>query len=199
MKTFGLFDFNLNKDNQSKSRKIKLLVSSLLLIISFTIIEYRTVSLASLKNEEFSKTVHKNTQPKIFQENLRGNIYDRNNKILATTINTFSLNINPQEILNRHDTTTKLLKIFPHLNYKDLSKKLNSNKKHINILREISPIEYVRLLDIGLEGLKIQSRRKRIYPNNTLASHILGGTDIDGKGIAGIEKNLIVNLKRAKT
>ncbi len=43
-------------------------------------------------------------------------------------------------------------------------------------------------MNAGIEGLKIESKNKRIYPNNTLASHILGATDIDGKGIAGVEK-----------
>ena len=99
-----------------------------------------------------------------------------------------NLNINPQEILNINQTITKLIKIFPRLKKEDLFEKLNSNKKHVNLLREISPREYVSLLNAGIEGLKIESKNKRIYPNNNLASHILGATDIDGKGIAGVEK-----------
>ena len=188
MKIIDLFHKGLANFNHSKSRKIKLLVSSLILVISFTTIGYRTITLASVKKDNVSKTVHKKIETKTFKKNLRGNIYDRNNKILATTINTLSLNINPQEILNINQTIKKLIKIFPDLNNRDLLRKLNSNKKHINLLREISPKDYARLLQIGIEGLKIQIRTKRIYPNNSLASHVLGGTDIDGKGIAGIEK-----------
>ena len=48
---------------------------------------------------------------------------------------------------------------------------------------------YALLLEEGIEGIKIEAKDKRIYPNNNLVSHILGGTDIDGKGIAGIEKS----------
>ena len=63
----------------------------------------------------------KNTlENKSFQKNLRGNIYDRNNKILATTISTLSLNINPQEILNKYQTIAKLTQIFPYLKEEDL-------------------------------------------------------------------------------
>jgi cell division protein FtsI (penicillin-binding protein 3) len=195
MKIFGLFNFDLNKINKAKSRKIKLLICSLLLVTSFTVIGYKTITLASIKKDNISKIVYKNTQPRTLQENVRGNIYDRNNKILATTIDTLSLNINPQEILNKHQTIAKLLQIFPHLNEKVLLNKLNRNKKHINLLREISPQEYVSLLDAGIEGLKIETKNKRIYPNNTLASHILGATDIDGKGIAGVEKQFDSQLQ----
>ena len=188
MKIIDLFHKGLANFNHSKSRKIKLLVSSLILVISFTTIGYRTITLASVKKDNVSNIVHKKIETKTSKKNLRGNIYDRDNRILATTIDTLSLNINPQEILNINQTIKKLIKIFPDLNNRDLLKKLNSNKKHINLLREISPKDYARLLEIGIEGLKIQTRTKRIYPNNSLASHVLGGTDIDGRGIAGIEK-----------
>ena len=70
----------------------------------------------------------------------------------------------------------------------NILQKLNSNKKHVQILREISPRDHVSLLKLGIEALKIENSKKRIYPNHSLASHVLGNTDIDGKGIAGIEK-----------
>ena len=195
MKTSDFFDHDIRKQDQSKFRKMKLLVCSLLLITSFSIIGYRTLSLASINKERISKIAFINMKNKSFQNNLRGNIYDRNNKILATTISTLSLNINPQEILNKYKTITELIKIFPQLKEVDLFKKLNSRKKHINLLREISPREYSSLLEAGIEGLKVEAKKKRIYPNNTLASHILGATDIDGKGIAGVEKKFDSQLK----
>ncbi len=198
MKIFDLFQFDLKKYDYSKSRKIKLFICSSLLIISFTVIGYRTISLASVNNEYTSKNVQKKIEIKNFQKSIRGNIYDRNNQILATTINTLSLNINPQEVLNKNETIIKLLKIFPQLNKKDLFNKFKTNKKHINLLREISPREHVLLLHSGIEGLIIQKRNKRIYPNNTLASHILGGTDIDGTGIAGVEKKFDNILKKGE-
>ena len=111
MKIFYFFDIDLKRYNHSKSRKFKLLICSSLLLISFTVIGYRTISLASVNKENISKFDNKKVESRNFQENLRGNIYDRNKKILATSINTLSLNINPQEILNKHETTKKLLQI----------------------------------------------------------------------------------------
>ncbi len=195
MKIFDFFDLDLSKQNQLKFRKIKLLICSLLLIISFTIIGYRTISLASINKENVSNKSYAEIENESIPKSLRGNIYDRNKKILATTISTLTLNVNPQEILNLDQTIAKLIKIFPQLEQKDLYKRLNSNKKHINLLKEISPREYVRLLNAGIEGLKIETKNKRIYPNYTLASHILGATDIDGNGIAGIEKKFDSQLQ----
>ena len=185
--SFLHFQNNNTQKNDLKMRRLKLLICGALLFIAFTTIGYRSVSLAGLGD----KTI-KNSFRSVNSKNLihpfRGNILDRNNNLLATTVNISSLNINPQEVLDVNQTILKLKKIFPKLNREKLLQKLNSNKKHVQILREISPRDHVSLLKLGIEALKIESSKKRIYPNHSLASHVLGNTDIDGKGIAGIEK-----------
>ena len=62
MKIFDFFELDIRKQNQSKFRKIKLLICSLLLIIFFTIIGYRTISLASISKENVSNTVYKSIE-----------------------------------------------------------------------------------------------------------------------------------------
>lgn len=185
--SFLHFQNNNTQKNDLKMRRLKLLICGALLFIAFTTIGYRTVSLAGL-NDKTVKNSFRSVNSKNLIHPFRGNILDRNNNLLATTVNISSLNINPQEVLDVNQTILKLKKIFPKLNREKLLQKLNSNKKHVQILREISPRDHVSLLKLGIEALKIESSKKRIYPNHSLASHVLGNTDIDGKGIAGIEK-----------
>ncbi len=180
-------DFSLN--NNLKLRRIKLSICGASLILLFVIISYKTITLASLNKVSTNQFANKQNQQSFIPKSNRGNIYSRNGELLATTIKVSSLSINPQEILNKDETIKKLTNIFPQLIDKSLKTKLNTTKKHINLLREISPKDHVLLLKQGIEGIKIEARNKRIYPNNNLASHILGATDIDGKGIAGIEKS----------
>ena len=185
--SFLHFQNNNTQKNDLKMRRLKLLICGALLFIAFTTIGYRTVSLAGL-NDKTVKNSFRSVNSKNLIHPFRGNILDRNNNLLATTVNISSLNINPQEVLDVNQTILKLKKIFPKLNREKLLQKLNSNKKHVQILKEISPRDHVSLLKLGIEALKIESSKKRIYPNHSLASHVLGNTDIDGKGIAGIEK-----------
>ena len=189
MKIIGFLHNDFSIKNNLKLRRIKLSICSVLLIFSFTIIGYKTFSLASITKVNKNQISSKKNQQSLFSKLNRGNIYGRNGELLATTIDVNSLNINPQEILNKNETIKKLNKIFPELKEESLWKKLNTKKRHVNLLREISPKQYVLLLEEGIEGIKIEAKDKRIYPNNNLVSHILGGTDIDGKGIAGIEKS----------
>ncbi|MFL2830915.1 MAG: peptidoglycan D,D-transpeptidase FtsI family protein [Candidatus Puniceispirillales bacterium] len=189
-------DFSMK--NNLKLRKIKLSICVTLLTFSFVIIGYKTITLASVNYVNKTNISSKKNQPSFLVKSNRGSIYDRNGELLATTIKVNSLNINPQEILNKNETIRKLKKIFPQLNDESLRKKLNTRKRHLNLLREISPNEYVLLLKEGIEGIKIEPRNKRVYPNNNLVSHILGGTNIDGKGIAGIEKSFNNRLLNGK-
>jgi cell division protein FtsI (penicillin-binding protein 3) len=137
-------------------------------------------------------------EKEIENNNIRGSIFDRENNLLASTIKISSLNINPYEVMNKHETIFKLKKIFPLINKNTLLKKLNSKKRHVNLIREISPGDHLKILEMGIEGIDIQSVNKRIYPGNTLAAHILGNTNIDGKGIAGIEKSFDNHLRVGK-
>ena len=181
------FQNNDTQKNDLKMRRLKLFICGTFLFIAFSTIGYRTVSLAGLDDKTAKNSFHSGKSKTLIHP-FRGNILDRNNNLLATTVNISSLNINPQEVLDVNQTILKLKKIFPKLNREKLLQKLNSNKKHVQILREISPRDHVSLLKLGIEALKIESSKKRIYPNHSLASHVLGNTNIDGKGIAGIEK-----------
>ena len=188
---------NKNQVKMLNSRKIKLFFCGTLLILSFFTIGYRTITLANtIKNVDEASLIKKsNILLSVNKNTYRGNIFDRNQNLLATTIKVSSLSINPHEVLNRDATISKLKIVFPSIDKKLLSKKLESKKYHVNLVREITPKEHIAILDLGIEGIKIENVNKRIYPNNSLASHILGHTDIDGIGIAGIEKSMNNNLQ----
>ena len=158
---------------------------------SFFTIGYRTVSLANInKYDETTKVIKNNDTQSYIKKNVaRGDIFDRNKSLLATTIHISSLSINPQNILNRKETISKLKIIFPSINETIILQKINTKKNHVNLLRIITPKEHIEVLKAGIEGIIVEQKNKRIYPSNSLASHILGNTDIDGKGTAGIEKS----------
>ena len=197
MKILSFQNKNQDKIKSSNLRRVKLSVCGTLLVLSFVGIGYRAVTLASpIENSSKFTVTTKNNLLLNKQENTnRGNIFDRNHNLLATTINVSSLSINPHEVLNIDETISKLKVIFPSIDKKTLLKKINSKKHHVNLVREITPKEHIAVLNLGIEGIKVESVNKRIYPNNSLASHVLGNTDIDGKGIAGIEKSFDTNLK----
>ena len=98
---------------------------------SFFTIGYRTVSLAKInKYDETTKVIKNNDTQSYIKKNVaRGDIFDRNKNLLATTIHISSLSINPQNILNRKETISKLKIIFPSINEAIILQKINTKKK----------------------------------------------------------------------
>ncbi len=128
------------------------------------------------------------SQEKLVSQNeLRGNIYDRNGNILATSIESISLSINPQNIKNKEFLSSKLSKILD-LESKNINNKLFANKKFVWLKRNITPIEYQNIINLGEINIRSHKEYKRIYPFRNVSSHIVGHVNIDQKGLSGIER-----------
>ena len=128
------------------------------------------------------------SQEKLVSQNeLRGNIYDRNGNILATSIESISLSINPQNIKNKEFLSSKLSKILD-LESKIINNKLFANKKFVWLKRNITPIEYQNIINLGEINIRSHKEYKRIYPFRNVSSHIVGHVNIDQKGLSGIER-----------
>ena len=123
----------------------------------------------------------------VSQNELRGNIYDRNGNILATSIESISLSINPQKIKNKEFLSSKLSKILD-LESKIINNKLLANKKFVWLKRNITPIEYQNIINLGEINIRSHKEYKRIYPFRNVSSHIVGHVNIDQKGLSGIER-----------
>lgn len=161
-------------------RKRISIVLYLFLIISILII-IRIIFLSSVKIEDFVT----------LQENRvvinRGEIVDRNSRILAINDEMHSIYANPRDIQDKQ-AAAKIISETLSIDYNEIYQKLRSNRKFIWIKRFASPDESKRITALKLRGVNFVKEYKRIYPNKSLASHILGFCNIDNQGVEGIEK-----------
>ena len=121
------------------------------------------------------------------KKDIRGNILDRSGNIIATSIVSKSLSVNPNKIKNKKELAFKLNSIL-NLDINKLEKKLSSKNNFVWIKRNITPIEYQQIINLGEINLKSHKEYKRIYPYRNTFSHIVGHVDIDQKGQRGIER-----------
>lgn len=166
-----------------------------LLILSSSFIVLFVVVLLSLLDVTlfFSDTEHHEFK-KLNASNTRGRILDRDGNILGTTLVTASLYCTPKYILDPKDAALKLGLIFPDLSYNKLLERFTSEKGFEWIKRNLSPAQQQAVLSLGIPGLDFEYEKKRLYPQGSLFSHVLGLVDIDGLGIAGIEKQFSKEL-----
>jgi cell division protein FtsI (penicillin-binding protein 3) len=119
----------------------------------------------------------------------RADIVDRNGVVLATSLSTASLFANPKQITEPEAVAKELNAILPDLNPAATTAKLSSDRGFIWLWRNLTPKQQQAVNDLGVPGLYFQYETKRIYPQGNLTSHLVGFTDIDGKGIAGVERS----------
>ncbi|HCI49143.1 MAG: hypothetical protein A2621_02215 [Alphaproteobacteria bacterium RIFCSPHIGHO2_01_FULL_41_14] len=125
----------------------------------------------------------------------RSDIVDRNGTILATNLITFSLFANPKHISDPQLVAKKLTKIFPEMSEKSLSQKLTSQSPFVWIKRNLTPKQKLMVQYLGQVGLDFQKEQKRIYPHETLTAHVVGYTNVDNKGLTGVERHFESSLK----
>ena len=126
----------------------------------------------------------------------RADIVDRRGRVLATNIETHSLYAQPQEMIEPKRAAKELVKIFPDLDEARLTKDFSGKRKFIWVKKKISPEQLQQVHDIGEPGLLFGPREARLYPNRTLAAHVMGGTSFGREGVhaaevigtAGVEK-----------
>ncbi len=117
----------------------------------------------------------------------RGDIVDRNGMLLATSLMTASVFVNPQEIRDKEETAVKLGRTLG-MDSKRLRQKLDTNKSFLWIKRNLTPKEQQRVNSLGIPGLYFLPEERRVYPYGNLFSHVLGYVGIDNKGLAGLER-----------
>lgn len=176
-------------------KKIKLRV--IISCFSFFLVYYSVAF--SLLTFNSNEKKHNKIRSKIVEKNekFRGDIYDKNGYLIATSIRKYDLIINPSILRFPKKFYIKAEKIFGHKINDDLKKKIISNLKYLKLKKNISKIQYQRILKIGEPGIEIEENYLRKYPGKTLASHIIGKVDVDGNGVSGIELKLNKHLSNS--
>ena len=117
----------------------------------------------------------------------RGNIIDRNGNLLATSLDTASVYADPTKVQDAKEAARKLASVFTDMSYGELLQKLQSEEKFVWIKREISPKQEYQVELLGLPGVDFRHGQTRFYPYGAEPVHVVGFTDVDGKGTAGVE------------
>ena len=156
------------------------------LVISI-IFSIHLLHLGSLKKESMIK-------PLITKKNYRADIVDRNGNYLVKSVSSIDIGISPIDVIDKKKLLINLKLIFPNKNYKEIKKKFNRNK-FFKFEKNISPINYEKIMSLGDKAIKPEEKLTRIYPQKNLFSHIIGQIDDDNNGISGIEKSFDKELK----
>ena len=172
----------------------RLIIIGMLFAACFALIAGRLVELSVLggdRGNRFDRLAVSGAAP-----SERADIVDRNGLLLATNLPTASLYANARVVPEPAHVVEQLMRVLPGLNRSELLAKLTSRNGFVWLKRNLSPQEQYDVNSLGIPGLGFQQEQRRVYPHGRLVSHVLGYTDVDNNGIAGIENYFDAELKR---
>lgn len=118
----------------------------------------------------------------------RPDILDRNGALLATDIKMSSLFAEPRRIVDADEVIEKLSTVLADLDVEDTYAKLKSGKGFVWLRRQLTPRQQGDIMALGLPGIGFRTEKRRFYPGGPVTSYIVGLTNLDNRGISGLEK-----------
>lgn len=186
------------RDKMRVRAESRLLLVALCFILAFGAVGTRMAALATSAP----------TEPRVVRQgptilNTRADITDRHGRILATNFATNALYAHPHDLIYPRQAADGLAAIFPEMNADDMHRRFTSGARFIWLRRYISPEQEQMVHDLGEPGLLFGPREMRLYPNGSIAAHILGGASFGEEavnaaeviGIAGVEARFDEDLR----
>lgn len=171
--------------------KTRIIFIFVLFLSLWTALILRAAYLQVIPNERLQSLNDRLYNKTVTVQSRRGAILDRNGVELAGSTTAYSLYADPKIIENRISVAKKVAPILK-VSYHRISKRiyLYRNKRFVWLKRKITPIQYEKIKDLKIRGLGFVEESKRIYPNESTLSQVLGFTGVDGKGLEGLELSL---------
>ena len=177
--------------NWRETMHARLLVCAAGLALWTVGIEARLVYLQVIDHADLLSRADRQQTRTVFPSAKRGEIVDRNGRLLAYSVDADTIAAVPTEIDDpagrgrRHLSvrSTSCTADTPAAIVKSLSRK----SSFAYVARQVSPEEAKRVKALALPGITMFKESRRYYPNSELAAHVIGYVGLDNKGLGGIE------------
>ena len=168
-----------NLKREQKVFKSRVVFSSVIMLLMTLILVFRLFNLQITKHAYYVEEALGNQMQNLPITPIRGDIFDRNGKILATNKFSYRLTITPEKVTNLNDTLIEL-EINEYINSKDIenfNKNLKRYKKFHNIPIKFNLSESLAaafLVDNQMPGVEVEPYFHRVYPYGESSSHVIG-------------------------
>lgn len=180
---FQVLLYGRNVDRSAKSRRRVALAFGLFAVV-YVVIAVRLVSFGLAPESHGAR--RGSAQDAV--STARPDIVDRNGQILATDVKAASLFAEPKRIIDVDEAVELLTAVLPDLDANETRTRLSSRKGFVWLKREITAKQQAQIHRLGIPGIGFLRENKRAYPNGAVVAHLIGLSNIDNQGIAGLER-----------
>jgi cell division protein FtsI (penicillin-binding protein 3) len=179
-----------NDPNWRVVLKRRLVVAAGVLVLWVVGIEARLIVLQVVQHDELVARAERQQMSTVPAPAKRGEIFDRNGRLLAYSVDADTIYAVPTEIDDAAKTTAALCEALDDCTKKsreELQERLSSDRAFVYVKRRATPAQAKRVLALDLDGVGFRKESKRFYPNRELAANLIGYVGVDNVGLAGIE------------
>jgi cell division protein FtsI (penicillin-binding protein 3) len=168
----------------------RLLVAAGLLVLWVIGIESRLFVLQVMQHDLMVTRADKQQMSTVPAPAKRGEIFDRNGRLLAYSVDADTIYAVPTEIADANTAAAALCDALEDCTKKsreELRDRLAQQRAFVYVKRRATPMQAKRVAALGLEGIAFRKESRRFYPNRELAAHLLGYVGVDNVGLEGLE------------
>lgn len=154
--------------------------------IFFFVLFLKITYLQLFHHDFFEKLAHSQHITVVPVEGERGNIFDREGRPLTVNLAAYSVYIDPYSIEDKQKAKDTLVGVL-NIDERALTEKLNLDRRFVWIKRKTSLEGKELLQESKVQGVGFIREKKRVFPQGSLAAHVIGGVNVDNEGIEGIE------------
>jgi len=170
--------------------KSRLLVAAAALVLWVIGIEARLIVLQVLQHDKLVSRAEKQQLSTVEAPAKRGEIFDRNGRLLAYSVDADTIYAVPTEISDAAAAAKQLCDALDDCTSKmrdELGDRLAKKGPFAFVRRRATPLQAKRVAALKLEGIGFRKESKRYYPNREMAAHLLGYVGVDNVGLGGLE------------
>jgi len=170
--------------------RARLIVCATLFGFWTTAIEARLVYLQVIDHSDLMARADRQQTRTIVPPAKRGEIFDRNGRLLAYSVDADTIAADPSEIEDPDGVATALCGALEGCNADrrtEVAKRLRRRGAFVFVARQVSPSVARKVKDLGLPGVMLLKESRRYYPKAELAAHVVGYVGLDNVGLGGIE------------
>lgn len=152
----------------------------------FLLLIARLVWLQLVSGDELERSAWENRLREIRLEARRGDICDRNGKVLVTSVSCDSVGAMPVQVVNPRETAAQLARVLG-MDEEKIYQRLTKRASFVWIKRKVDFKTAQQVRSLRLKGIELIEESRRQYNSGALAAHVLGFVGVDNQGLTGVE------------
>jgi cell division protein FtsI (penicillin-binding protein 3) len=178
----------------------RLLVVAILFGLWIAAIEARLVHFQVYQHDTLAKAAEEQQEDAVTVPARRGDIVDRNGRILAYSVDEDSVYADPIRIESSSAAIDALCRALDGCSADEkvkIGERFRKRKWYALVRRWVSADQAGRVAALKLRGVHLEKEPRRYYPSRELAAHVIGFVGTDQRGLAGLEEKYDKGLRGA--